>query len=170
MLKALIVCCLLGQAPSLPKGVTVEYDKFDDTTYIRLDLGDFTGDAGTHIISVNAIHEGRDPKAVSAVVFHVYRYGREWAYMKHHDVVMMCGDDRMKIIRQRYDFKLQTKYNDKPWTEYINIFLKVDDLQSMLERGKDIEFKIGIEGPYTLGRQARDKMLRFVKAVGSGAY
>ena len=44
------------------------------------------------------------------------------------------------------------------------------DQQLLLEKGKDLEIKIGVSEPFTIGAQTRDKMRRFVKAVRSGAY
>jgi hypothetical protein len=43
-------------------------------------------------------------------------------------------------------------------------------MQEMLEMGRDLEVKIGIHKPFSIGAKSRDKMLRFVKAVRSGAY
>jgi hypothetical protein len=54
--------------------------------------------------------------------------------------------------------------------EYIHIDFSVADLQAALDKGKDLEIKIGIHGPIKLGSQSCGKMSRFTKAVRSGKH
>jgi hypothetical protein len=171
MLNALIVCCLMAQAPALPPGTEVEYDKFDDYTHITLDLGEFTTGAGRHDPSIATNHKGKDPKAANLVAFFIDRYGSHWEYLKHHDVTIMCGDKRLKIRRQKYESETNPKADvDEYCEEHFFITVAAQDMQDILELNKDLEVKIGIHEPFTIGPKSRDKMLKFVKAVQSGAY
>jgi hypothetical protein len=167
----MIVCCLLAQAPSLPKGTELHYDKFQDNSLIELDLGQVMNDAGTHFLSIWAVHKGKEPQEARFVTFYVYRHGRDWEYLKHHGVAIVCGERRLNIYKAGYDSELDTKSGRRDnCHEFFNIDLPSGYLQAVLEQDKDLEIKLGDHDPITIGPKARGKMLRFVKAVRSGAY
>jgi hypothetical protein len=170
MIATLILAAsLTSQAPALPAGTTVQYDKFDDNTTIRLKLGEFTDDAGTHVLSAYAYHDGRGPAAVDEVVFHIFKYSPHWEYLKIHDVVMMCGDDRLEL-KSSYDSEVSTKSSTNPCHEFFSIYLSAEKLQAMLKKSADIEVKIGSHKPFPLGRKCRSQIDAFTKVVRSGAY
>jgi hypothetical protein len=171
MLTTLVVAAnLLCQAPALPAGTEVEYDKFHDITMLSLQLGEFTNEAGTHDLSVHTFHKGREPKAATMVMLQVARYGPHWEYLTYHDVVMMCGDDRLKLRKSSYRSEVDTKDPVDHCNEFFQLYLSPDELRAVLGRDRDLEVKIGTHDPVTLGANARGKILRFVKAVQSGAY
>jgi hypothetical protein len=152
-------------------GTEVEYDKFHDMTHARLELSDYTSEAGTHLLSIWAHHDGKEPKAPARVVFRIHRYGPHWEYLNYHDVVVMCGEERLEMDRSDYSSKVDTKTTSGNYCdEHFHIWVHTGDMQKILELGRDLEVKIGSHKPFTLDAETRDKMLRFTKAVRSGAY
>jgi hypothetical protein len=171
MLMTLFVAAsLLGQAPTLPEETEVKYDKFHDSTMIILGLDEFTTEAGTHLPDIYTHHKGKEPVPSAFVTFGILRYGKHWEYLKHHDVFIMCGEQRLKINKTSYESEVDSKDPDNPCNEHFHIRVMAPLLEQMLELDRDLEVKIGTHKPFTIGPKSRDKMLQFVKAVRSGAY
>jgi hypothetical protein len=158
-----------GHAADLPSDTEVTYDKFHDYTFIRLWLGKFKNNQGKHLLAIAASHEGKEPRAVDTVTLFVGKHSPHWEYLNDHDVVVMCGDDRIKS-ELNYHSEVDTKDNPDVCHESIHIYISVADLQAALDKDKDLEIKIGACEPITLGSQIRGKMSRFTKAVRSGDY
>src|SRR5271157_6141692 len=86
-------------APEPPiSEITVKYNKFDDLTAIRLDLGSFTDDRGTFVASLSCVYSGkaRPEELRSRVNLHIYRYGETWEFLHEHQIRIVCGDDRIE--------------------------------------------------------------------------
>jgi hypothetical protein len=158
-----------GHAADLPSGTEVRYDKFHDYTAFRLVLGEFENNQGTHSLVICAYHAGKEPRAADTVWLWVGKSSPNWEYLKYHDVVVMCGDDRIKS-ESTYDSETNTKVNPGVCHEYIHIDLSVAGLQAALDKDQDLEIKIGAHEPFKLGPQIRGKMSEFTKAVRSGDY
>jgi hypothetical protein len=171
MLTTLFVAAsLLCQAPPLPEGTEVEYDKFRDSTMIRLDLDEFSTEADTLYPSIWMVHKGKEPMSSVFVTLSFQRWGKHWEYLENHDVFIMCGEQRLKIRNTNYISKFDTKDPDEPCSESIHVRMFMIELQRILELGRDLEVKIGNHEPITVGPKSRGQMLRFVKAVSSGEY
>lgn len=174
VVAALILCFPVATAagdkpPALPAGTTVEYDKFHDYTLIRLKLGEFTDAAGTHVLSIYASHPGEEAGVPETATVGIYKYSPHWEYLEHHDVVVMCGDRRLKT-ESTYRSKVNTKAHVDPCDEFIHIRFGTEELGAMLGKGKDLEIKIGSHPPLPLGPRSRRQVAAFVTAVRSGAY
>src|SRR5262249_15377388 len=135
MLKTLIACCLIGQAPPLPSGTDVVYDKFDDTTSIRLTLGEFDNDAGHHVLTVRASHAGRAPREAAQVFLGIARCGKGCEYLESDDVVAMVGKERVRISDQQYRSKV-SGISPSPCCVFLSLAFPADELQAALEKGK----------------------------------
>ncbi len=159
-----------GPSTALPEGAETEYDKSDNTTSIRLRLGGFTDEAGRHVMSVSNIHTGKEPRAADAIMLLIVRRGPRWEYVQSHDVKIMCGDQHVKIGEQYYDQDLDDKDPVNHWREVFVITFPSKDLQTTLERDRDLEVRIGTHDPFPIGPITRGRILQFVRAVRSGAY
>jgi hypothetical protein len=81
----------------------------------------------------------------------------------------MVGKERVRISDQQYRSKV-SGISPSPCCEFLSLAFPADELQAALAKDKDLDVKIGVSKPFTIGAQTRDKMRRFVKAVRSGAY
>lgn len=168
----IIAVTLMGQARTepLPEKTTVEYLEEADVTVIRLNLKDFTNDAGTHLVSIDFAHKGRDPQAAKEVVLHIYRYGPRWEYLKSHDVRATCGDEKLKIRKVDYWSEESPRTPEGRCNEYLDIYVPAPDLQGMLEQARDLKVEIGGRQSCVLDEATRARIIKFVKAVRSGEY
>lgn len=171
MLTTLIACCLLtqAQAPDLPKETKVEYEKFVDATNVNLLLWEKVRDDHGESLVIDAFHKGRRTKAMEEVRLHLSRIGPRLQCIDTHRVFIACGDDRVPIrdVERKYR---QAPGDEDYWLEFFHITISAAELQKALARGKDLEIKIGVHDPFPIGAETRAKMLKFTKAVRSGAY
>ncbi len=91
MFSTLLLLALTTQTPAgAPEPpiseITVKYNKFDDFTAIRLDLGSFIDDRGTFVASLGIVCSGkaRPEELRSRVNLHIYRYDQMWEFLLEH--------------------------------------------------------------------------------------
>jgi len=163
MFTTLFLLALTTQtpAPEPPiSEITVQYDKFDDRTFISLDLGEFTDHRGHFSAALLTSYSGkaRPQELRNVVCLHIYRYRQGWEFLSRHQIRIVCGDDRMEHNRDYYHSDMQ----DGDCNEYLNTFLDRDTLKKYLAKNRDIEVKIGYSEPIPFRARARDKMKTFL--------
>ena len=83
----------------------------------------------------------------------------------------MCGGRRLRPRDVTYESEVDTKATDgNVCDEFFQISLSTEERVAALERDKDIEVKLGVKDPWSIGARARAKMLRFAKDVDKGTY
>ncbi len=172
MLCSLIItvaCLGQSKAPALPQQTIVEYLERLDVTAVNLNLEDFVNDSGNHLLAILYGHKGRGPQAGKEVILHIFRFGPHWVYQKSHSVQLMCGDDKLKPRKVKYQSEEGQKKLDDRFNEYIDIYFSINDLERILERDRDVEIEVGGRKTCTLKASTRSKILKFVKAVRAGA-
>jgi len=165
MFSTLLLLALTTQTPAgAPEPpiseITVKYNKFDDFTAIRLDLGSFTDDRGTFVASLSCVYSGkaRPEELRSRVNLHIYRYGETWEFLHEHQIRIVCGDDRIEHDGDAYNSDM--KGGD--CNEFLNTYLSRATLKSCLAKDQDIEVKIGYSKPIPFMARAREKMKIFL--------
>lgn len=172
MLAAMLVAvALAGQAPGMPEGTKVEYDRAGDLTAIRVRLGEveYPG-VGTHVITLAAFHRGKRPRRMDEVELTLNRMGRDLYYGDDHRVVIARGDRRLKV--RSVDFRAM-RDDDGPAPMYSECFIVrigAADLQAFVGTGEDVKVDLGPDYRLEIGPETRLMMLRFARAARSGRY
>jgi hypothetical protein len=108
--------------------------------------------------------EGRVPARDSdRVNLMVYRYGKDWLYLKDHDVVMMRERDRFLILRTAYENEIDSKYGT--FDEFIHINLTIEEVKKHLKTRTPWEIEIGFKNPFTINPKALAKVAAFIEAI-----
>ncbi len=165
MFSTLLLLALTTQTPAgAPEPpiseITVKYNKFDDRTLVRLDLGAFTDDRGHFSASLFIGYSGkaRPRELRKEVGLGIYRYGQGWEFLYEHQIRIVCGDDRIEHEHDHYDSDMK----DGDCNEYLNTYLNRATLKQVLAQDQDIEVKIGYSKPIPFMARARVKMKTFL--------
>jgi hypothetical protein len=161
LVLAVSLACQISDKPE------VEYDKFKDRTHIALDFKELPGENDYSLISLFTGHEGKAKRKFDgseAMGLSFYRSGKEWRYLRHHEIQMMCGDEH--IMGRNPSYRSNTDKGSCKETLTIHFTLRT--LKRYLEKNQDFDIKLGFEDPFTFDANDRKKMLAFVKFLEEG--
>ncbi len=155
---------VLSQISDKPE---VEYDKFKDNTHIAIDFKELPGEEGYSLISLYTSHAGKARKKFDGserVGLSFYRSGKEWKYLNHHDIQIMCGDEHIPVRLPSY----KSEIDKGSCKETFNVHFTLKSLKRYLQTDKDCDIKLGFEDPFSFNGSDRKKMLAFVKFLEEG--
>ncbi len=138
------------------------YDKFNDWTAYRMQLGNIEDDGGVHRFLINGYHDGQERKPFTdsdSVDLAIFRFGPHWRYLRDHEVIVMEGKNRF-VIEGSYSSDVDDKNGRVK--EVIHIHLSISEARKRLESDKDWEIKIGVKEPIPLGSRMRKKIKEFL--------
>ena len=162
-----VALSLIAQVSDKPR---IKYDKFKDRTFISIDLMKVPGEEGYSNISMNTGHAGKNPKKIDEdgwINVHIYRSGKNWRYLRDHDVAVMCGDDHIPFWKDKepsYDHDM----DDGDCNESVGMTFSLETMKRFLAKNQDWEIKIGSQDPFSLGTRQRAKMRSFIKFLEEG--
>ena len=91
----LIFAVVLTLAVQTGEGPTVTYDKFDDTTTIKVSWLKTVGSGEDLHVYLISGHHGKGPKRLTedaSLIIWISRYGEDFRYGEDHDIQIVCGD------------------------------------------------------------------------------
>jgi hypothetical protein len=162
----MLAATLLMTATVLGQIDKTKYDKFHDCTLHQLGLMKVEEEDNVHDFLLFYVHDGEGcvPASDSDMVdLAIVRSGMDWLYLKDHDVVMMQGRDRFRILETGYDNKINSKYGG--FSEFIHIYLTIAEVKKHLKTRTPWEIKIGFKDPFTIDPKALAKVDAFIKAI-----
>src|SRR5271157_216922 len=163
---SIIAVALVGQM-IVPE---VKYDKFNDTTSMRMNLGKLPDEEECDsCVAIVAFYPGKKPKIDSLkddvadvdleVRLAFYRHDGGQKYGASHEVKMMCGDERIPLSNQSYGFGPSGRHNG----EIVLVEVDLPTLRKYLAEKKDWDVKIGRSEPFCLTADYRMGMLLFIR-------
>jgi hypothetical protein len=154
-------------AASMTGQIETRYDKFRDYTTYNMDLGDLVAEDDCIEIAISRIHKGEDripARDTDHVHLGIYRFGKRWRYIQHHDAIMMQGRSRFAPLRVAYSPK--SDLEDGEVMESFHFHFTFEEVKSHLrDRKTPWEIKLGYEDPLSIGRETLAKIDAFIKEM-----
>jgi hypothetical protein len=148
--------------------IETSYDKSHNYTSYLYHLGIIEEGEEYQSLYVSAIHDGEERKKIpdnDTLGFLVYKTGPDWKYLKNHNVIVMEGRNRLKILA-KYESEINRKNHE--CVERIEFEMTLAEAKKGLESGHNWVIKIGNEDPIPVGRVMRAKIKEFVEYIQSG--